>query len=69
MELSVSVKDLTKDMTANSKALNSVGNKQDELKKTVDLFRHRIEKLENDRGSFLFLLVLWENVIYHPYPT
>ena len=34
-ELLVSVKEITKDLTSNVKALNSVGNKHDELKKTV----------------------------------
>ena len=40
------VKQITKDMVQASKAVSSVGNKGDELKRAVDSIRKRVEKLE-----------------------
>ena len=45
-ELSVNVKDITKEPGANTKLLYSVGNKQEELRKVVEGLRQRIVKLE-----------------------
>ena len=43
-ELSDSVTDMTKSVTAQEKSLHSVGNKHDELKKTVDGMLRRLAK-------------------------
>ena len=40
------MKQLNKDVTGSVKASNSAGDKQDELKKTVEAIRKRVEKLE-----------------------
>ena len=44
-ELSESFKYITKTVTAQVKSLHSVGNKHDELKKTVEAMRRMLEKL------------------------
>ena len=45
-ELSITVKEMTKEFSNNDKSLKSVGNKTDELKKVVENLRLRIVKLE-----------------------
>ena len=45
-ELSNTVKDILKDLNANSKAVNIVENMQDKLRKTVKSIHRCVEKLE-----------------------
>ena len=45
-DLAVNIKQVTKDLTGAQKSIMSVGNKNDELKKTVNALQKRIEKLE-----------------------
>ena len=45
-ELSSQVKDMTQDLRNNIKSVQSVGNKQDKLMKTVEGLRQRIVELE-----------------------
>ena len=48
-EFDTSIKQLNKDMSGANKAVSSVGNKADELKKAVDIIRKRVEKLESKK--------------------
>ena len=45
-DLAVNIKQVTKDLTGAQKSIMSVGNKNDELKKTVNALQKSIEKLE-----------------------
>ena len=48
-ELSTSYKSLTKEVAGTTKAIGSVGNRADEVKKMVEALKKRVEKIENKK--------------------